>query len=92
MGIKTQSIYASRLSSDVSRRREPINQIVDEKDPFSWMASAQLDLLLWPTINISVDIDQKADIFVILGTLNLPKNTIELKDEYQFVVSVLLRE
>lgn len=87
LGIRTQSIYASKLSSDVNKRRGPVNKKVDEKDPFSWMGLLQLDLILWPTINATIDIDQKANVYVILGKLQLPNNTIDIKDEYEFFVS-----
>lgn len=89
LGIKTQGIYATKLSSDLNKRRGPVNQKVDEKDPFSWTGLLQLDLILWPTINATVDIDQKANVYVILGSLQLPNNTIDIKDEYEFFVSAL---
>lgn len=87
MGIKTQSIYAGRLSSDVAKRRGPVNKKVDEKDPFSWMGLIEVDSILFPTINATIDIDQKANVFVLLGTLNLPNGSAEFKDEYEFNVS-----
>lgn len=88
MGIKTQSIYAGRLSSDVAKRREPVNKKVDEMDPFSWTGLIEVDLILFPTIDATIDIDQKANVFVLLGTLNLPNGTVNLKDEYEFFVSL----
>lgn len=87
MGIQTQSIYASKLSSDISKRTQPRNSKIDEKDPFSWRGFVEVDLLTFPTINGTIDIDQKANIYVILGAINLPNNTIEFNNEYEFFVS-----
>lgn len=86
LGIKTQAIYAGKLSSDIAKKTEVRHDESNEQDPISWTGLMELDMIIYPTIKGTLDLDQKGSVYVLLGSLTLPNGTINIKNEFEFVV------
>lgn len=86
LGIKTQAIYAGKLSSDSAKKTEVTHDESNEQDPISWNGLMELDMIIYPTIKGTFDLDQKGSVYVLLGSLILPNGTVTIKDEFEFVV------
>lgn len=90
LGIKTQAIYNRKLvGTAIDGEEEDEYEDEDEmEDPISWSGLVEIDSLIYPTMKGTLDIDQKGTAYVLLGTLTLPGGTAELKDEFDFAVSL----
>ncbi|KAK5639713.1 hypothetical protein RI129_012205 [Pyrocoelia pectoralis] len=79
MGIKPQIIYNQNFGGDSDEDFEEI------ENPINWSGFIEVDSIIYSTVNCSFDIDQKGNLYVILGTMSLPKGVVDFKNEFDFM-------
>lgn len=96
LGIKTQAIYNGKLAgTEMEKNLEDLTDddydYEDEaEEPISWSGLVAIDTVIYSTMKGTLDIDQKGTLYVVLGTLTLPDGVAELKDEFDFIVSLYI--
>ena len=83
MGIETQAIYRGKFARNVPTEKFSTEQ----EDPFNWIGYVEVDVLYYPTVKGTVDIDQKGSIYDIIATLTLPQGKVEIRNVLDFEVS-----
>lgn len=56
----------------------------DGADLFNYVASLQVDTLVWPTVTGEIEVDEIDDDFIVVGTLKLPQGAVLIKDRFEF--------
>lgn len=77
-------------SSDSTDEEEEDEQVDDDVELFNYVASLELDTLVWPTIVGQLEIDEIDDDYIVVGTLKLPQGSVSIKDRLEFPVNCKL--
>lgn len=94
LGIETQAIYRGSFAGNqnLGTRYDPDDDYEDDEDetfieePLNWSGLVEINTIFYPTMKGTLEVDQKGSLYVVMGTLTLPKGTAELKDEFDFLV------